>query len=49
MESNVPPAAPILCGLRATLFGSDTTGDFDFVRATDQTTATLSGNLANIV
>ncbi|MGH6848620.1 MAG: hypothetical protein ACREC0_14665 [Methylocella sp.] len=46
MASNVPPTAPILCGLQASLFGVDTTGDFDLVSETDQATATRSGNLA---
>jgi hypothetical protein len=44
--SNVPPTAPILCGLQASLFGTDPTGVSDFVAETDQATATLSGNQA---
>jgi len=31
MASNVPPTAPILCGLQAALSGTDTTGVSDFV------------------
>jgi len=37
---------PILCGLQAALFGTDTTGVSDFVAETDQATATRSGNQA---
>ncbi|MGH6812469.1 MAG: hypothetical protein ACREDM_09020, partial [Methylocella sp.] len=44
--SNVPPTAPILCGLQASLFGTDTTGVSDFVSETDQAVATRSGNQA---
>ena len=46
MASNIPPTAPILCGLQASLFGTDTAGVFDLVSETDQATATRSGNLA---
>jgi hypothetical protein len=46
MNSNVPPTAPILCGLQATLIGTDTTGASDFVAETDQATATVSGSTA---
>jgi hypothetical protein len=44
--SNVPPAAPILCGLQASLFGTDTAGMSDFVSESDQATATRSGATA---
>ncbi|MGH6847225.1 MAG: hypothetical protein ACREC0_07255 [Methylocella sp.] len=44
--SNVPPTASIVCGLQASLFGIDPTGDFDLVFETDQATATRSGNQA---
>jgi hypothetical protein len=37
--SNVPPTAPIFCGLQASLFGIDTTGVSDFVSETDQAMA----------
>jgi hypothetical protein len=46
MASNVPPTAPILCGLQASVFGTDTTGVSDFVAEADQATATRSGNQA---
>jgi hypothetical protein len=46
MNSNVPPTAPILRGLQASLFGTDTTGVSNFVAETDQATATVSGNQA---
>jgi hypothetical protein len=46
-KSNVPPTAPILCGLQASVFGIDpTTGVSDVVFETDQVTATRSGNHA---
>ena len=44
--SNVPPTAPILCELQASLFGTDPTGVSDFVAETDQATATRSGATA---
>lgn len=46
MASNVPPTAPILRGLQASLFGTDPTGVSDFVTETEQATATRSGNQA---
>ncbi|MGH7747639.1 MAG: hypothetical protein ACREQ5_23200, partial [Candidatus Dormibacteria bacterium] len=46
MASNVPPTAPILRGLQASLFGTDPTGVSDSVSESDQATATRSGNLA---
>ena len=46
MNSNVPPTVPILCGLQASVSGTDATGVSDFVAETDQATATRSGNQA---
>ena len=46
MNSNVPPTAPILCGLQASVSGTDPTGVSDFVAETDQATATRSGSAA---
>ena len=46
MNSNVPPTAPILCGLQASVFGIDPTGVSDVVFETDQAMATVSGNQA---
>ncbi|MGH6838994.1 MAG: hypothetical protein ACREDT_09345 [Methylocella sp.] len=45
-NSNVPPAAPILCGLQASVFGIDPTGVSGFVSESDQAMATLTGNIA---
>ena len=44
--SNIPPTAPILCGLQVSVFGIDPTGVTDVVLDTDQATATRSGNQA---
>jgi hypothetical protein len=44
--SNVPPTAPILCGLQMSVAGTDQTGVSDFVAETDQATATRSGSTA---
>ncbi|MGH6837922.1 MAG: hypothetical protein ACREDT_03820 [Methylocella sp.] len=48
-NSNVPPTAPILCGLQASLFGTDTNGVSDFVAESDQATATVAGNIATLL
>ena len=46
MATNVPPTAPSLCGLQASVSGTDPTGVSDFVAETDQATATRSGSAA---
>ena len=46
VASNVPPTAPILCGLQASVSGTDPTGVSDFVAELDQATAARSGNQA---
>lgn len=44
--SNIAPTTPVLCGLQANLFGTDTTGASDFVSETVQVAATVSGSTA---